>query len=121
MVYKDDYILVQNRIKTDWPGITFPGGKVENEELIIESAKRELKEETGLTALSLEQVGYYEWNTIEENVRHLAILFRTDSYTGDIKSSSEGEIFFLKRNEINKYQLSNDFLDILKTIDSYKK
>ena len=29
LIYKDDEILVQERTKKDWPGITFPGGHVE--------------------------------------------------------------------------------------------
>ena len=35
MVYKDDgSFLVENRLKKDWPGLTFPGGHVEDDELI---------------------------------------------------------------------------------------
>ncbi len=115
MVYNDDgEILVQDRIKDDWPGITFPGGKVEKDEIIEESCIREVKEETGLDIKNLECMNYIEWNTIEENVRHLCILFRTKDYYGKLIDSSEGKNFFIKEKDIEKYNLSYDFLKIYK-------
>lgn len=110
MVYKDDgSFLVENRLKKDWPGLTFPGGHVEDDELIEDAVIREMKEETGLYVSSIEPRGYIEWNEFGDDVRHLAMLFRTKSFKGELKSSKEGEIFFIKENEIEKYLLSNDF------------
>lgn len=110
MVYKDDgSFLVENRLKKDWPGLTFPGGHVEDDELIKDAVIREMKEETGLNVSSIEPRGYIEWNEFGDDVRHLAMLFRTKSFKGELKSSKEGEIFFIKENEIEKYLLSNDF------------
>ena len=115
MIYNDNgEILVQDRTKNDWPGITFPGGKVEKDELIEESCIREIKEETGLDIKNLECMNYIEWNTIEENVRHLCILFRTKDYDGKLIDSSEGRNFFIKEKDIQKYNLSYDFLKIYK-------
>ena len=110
MVYKDDgSFLVENRLKKDWPGLTFPGGHVEDDELIENAVIREMKEETGLDLLEIEPKGYIEWNEFGDDVRHLAMLFRTNKYKGTLKSSKEGEIFFIKEKDIEKYLLSNDF------------
>lgn len=110
MLYKDDgSFLVENRLKKDWPGLTFPGGHVEDDELIIDAVKREMKEETGLEVNSIEPRGYIEWNEFGDDVRHLAMLFRSKDFKGKLVPSKEGEIFFIKEEDISKYLLSNDF------------
>lgn len=114
MLYKEDHsFLVIDRLKKDWPGINFPGGHVEANESVEESAIREMKEETGLNVHSLEFVTYYEWNMIEEGVRHLCLLFRSKDFDGTLKSSSEGKVFFIKKDELSHHLLSIDFDKIL--------
>lgn len=110
MVYKDDgSILVQLRKKNDWPGLNFPGGHVKDDESIEESAKREMKEETGLDIENLESVGYFEWNEPKKGLRYVALLFRTNDFSGEIASSLEGEVFWIKKEEIWNYPQSIDF------------
>ena len=57
MIYKEDMILVQDRLNPDWPGITFPGGHVELNESFTESTIREIYEETGLKVSNLKLCG----------------------------------------------------------------
>lgn len=52
MVRDGDRVLVIDRKKKDWPGITFPGGHVEAGESFTEAVIREVKEETGLRIAS---------------------------------------------------------------------
>lgn len=115
MVYNNDgMFLVEDRLKQDWPGITFPGGHVEDNETIEEAVIREMKEETNLEVSNIEYKGFIEWNNFGDNIRHLAMLYRTNSYKGTPKSSSEGKVFFIKESDLKNYQLSNDFLEIYK-------
>lgn len=114
MIYTSDgSFLVQNRKKQDWPGINFPGGHVEDNETIQQSCIREIKEETGLDIDNLYSPGYIEWYVPEEGKRHLCIIFRTNNFSGEMISSKEGEIFFLKEEDLSKYQLSLDFEKVL--------
>ena len=48
MVYDNDKILLQDRIKEDWKGVTFPGGHIEKKESFVKGIEREVFEETGL-------------------------------------------------------------------------
>jgi 8-oxo-dGTP diphosphatase len=115
MLYDEKgHFLVENRLKQDWPGLNFPGGHVERQESLEESAIREMKEETGLTVSSLEEVGVFEWNVPQENLRHLAILYRSKTYTGTLKSSKEGPVFWITMKDVASYPLSTDFDKILR-------
>ena len=84
--------------------------------MIEEAVIREMKEETGLEVSNLEPKGYIEWNEFGDDIRHLAMLFKTKSFKGKLKASKEGEIFFIKEKDIEKYPLSNDFLEIYKKL-----
>ena len=114
MIYREDgSFLVQNRKKNDWPGINFPGGHIEDDEDILGSVIREAKEETGLTISHLEFCGYYEWNVPDKRIRYVTMLFRTSHYEGELKKSSEGDVFWLREEDLVSYPLSTDFDKIL--------
>ena len=114
MLYKEDgSFLVIERKKQDWPGINFPGGHVEDEESVPESVIREMKEETGYDLHSVEECGYFEWNVPKEGVRHLAILFRSKDFSGEIHPSKEGEVLWMKEEDLKGKALSLDFDKVL--------
>lgn len=97
-------ILVQHRLpkaSNPWCGLTFPGGHVEAGESITASTVREIREETGLTVSNLRMCGVVEWETIgerangspaevEANSKYIVFMFRTSTFTGELKSSTEG-------------------------------
>ncbi len=116
MVYKNEKMLVINRKKSDWPGLSFPGGHVEEGESIEKSVYREIKEETGLTLKSVKLCAIKEWKR-EENNRYLGFLYKSDDFEGEIHSSKEGEIFWIDKKDINKYPLSEDFEELFELID----
>ena len=117
LIYKDDQILVIDRKKNDWPGLTFPGGHVEKDENFYESVIREVKEETGLKIKNPILCGIEEFKTKGED-RYIMFYYKTNKFTGKIKSSKEGEAFFIKRNELHNYKLSLDLERILKVMES---
>lgn len=89
--------------------LTFPGGHVEKDESILESVSREMKEETGYDVFDLEPCGYFEWNIVKDSTRHLSLLFKSKSFEGELKSSREGRVFWIKEEDIPLYPLSSDF------------
>lgn len=119
LIYKKDEILVQERTKKDWPGLTFPGGHVKKEENFIDSVIREVKEETGLTIFHPLLCGIEEYKTNKED-RNVMLYYKTNKFKGKLKSSDEGKVFWIKRKDIKKYELSLDLLRILKIMDDDK-
>lgn len=119
MIYSDNQILFLNRKRETWPGITFPGGHVEENESIEDSVVREVKEETGLDILSLEFVDYIEW--ISPNKREIAFLYKSSNFKGEIKSSFEGEVFWSKLEDISKEDYSQDFDRIIEKYNLNKR
>ena len=111
LIRNGNMILVQNRTKKDWPGLTLPGGKVEKDESVYQSVLREVYEETGLRLLSAKDVGYIEW--LIDGDRHLCILFESESYEGELKSNDEGKNLFIDIKDLYRYQFSTDFDKIL--------
>ena len=108
MVRDGDRVLVQNRTDPDWPGITFPGGHVESGESFAASVIREVFEETGLTIEDPRLCGVKEWEN-RDGSRYIVLLYKTDRFSGELKSSDEGEVFWVRFDELSKLKLGLDF------------
>ena len=117
LVYDKNKILVIDRKKKDWPGLTLPGGHVEKDEDLNKSIIREVKEETGLTIRKPILCGIEEFKTKIED-RYFMFFYKTDKFKGKIRSSKEGEVFWIDRNELKKHKLSLDLERIIKVIES---
>ena len=109
-------VLVQDRRNPDWPGVTFPGGHVEPEEAFTDSVIREVFEETGLTIENPRLCGVKQFQT-DEQERYVVFLYRADRFTGELRSSREGEVFWVPRKDLPKYPLVPDFLDLLRVFE----
>lgn len=107
MVYNGSKVLVQNRRKErGWPGVTFPGGHVEPGESFTESVIREVREETGLSLSHPRLCGVKDWIN-EDGSRYIVFLFKCNEYSGEIKSSEEGEVFWAERNDLPGMNLAS--------------
>ena len=111
LIYDEDRILLQNRVKKDWQGYTLPGGHVEEGESIVAATIREMKEETGLTVKHPQLCGIKQFPI--EGGRYLVFLFRTKEFEGELVSSEEGEMKWIRRDELDKFPIVNDLKELL--------
>lgn len=116
MVTDGDKVLVQERKKTDWPGICFPGGHVERGESFVEAVIREVYEETGLTIENPVLCGTKQFQEDEET-RYVVLFYRASRFSGELKSSDEGEVFWIKRSDLSQYPLSLDMMAMVQVME----
>ena len=109
MVYDGDRILVQDRLDPQWPGITFPGGHVEPGESFVESAIREVREETGLEISDVRLCGVKQWTQRDGEFRYIVFFFKTDRFSGTLRDSEEGKVFWIDKKELSNYVLADGF------------
>lgn len=108
MIYDDKgNVLVQDRDKKEYPGITFPGGHVEHGESLVESVIREVFEETGLSIENPEICGIKDWIN-DDGSRYMVLLYKTNKFSGELIPSEEGDVFWTKFEDISEDRLAND-------------
>lgn len=120
MIYNENQILVQDRKNPDWPGITFPGGHVERKESFVDAVIREVKEETGLKISDVHLCGLKQFMEEDETSikRYIVFLYKTNQYSGNLRSSSEGEVFWINKDELSSYQLAEGFLETFEVFEN---
>lgn len=111
------HVLVQDRRNPDWPGVTFPGGHVEKGESFTQSVIREVREETGLTIENPVLCGVKQFQT-DSDERYVVLFYKADRFSGELKSSDEGEVFWVNREDLPKYPLAIDFLEMVQIMES---
>ena len=110
-------ILVQDRKKTDWPGLCFPGGHVEPGESFVESVIRGVREETGLKIEDPILCGTKQFQT-DNGERYVVLLYRASRYSGELRSSAEGEVVWIPRDALSQHRLSTDMEDLIRVFES---
>lgn len=106
-IRNNNEILVYKRLKNPFYGCQgFMTGKVQYGESIIETARREMKEETNLEGLpellTIRHFRVFDKNTnklLEDKVMYI---HKVENPTGELIHNSEGEFFWLKLSEVNK-------------------
>ena len=71
--------------------------------------------ETGLTISSPRLCGITDW--CKDGVRHVVLLYRADRFTGSLRDSDEGPVFWIDRSEIPGRRTVPDFMQILRLMD----
>ena len=113
MVRSGNKVLVQDRKKKDWPGITFPGGHVEQCESFTEAVIREIREETGLTISAPRLCGIKDW--YENGLRYVVLFYKTEQFEGTLQSSDEGEVWWEDIDNLPNLSLATeDMKDMLR-------
>ncbi len=110
-----DRILLQNRIKSDWQGCTLPGGHVEPGESFVEAVIREMKEETGLTVHHPRLCGIKQFPI--KGGRYIVALFQSEQFSGTLRSSAEGEMHWVGRNDLPDLPTVEHFAELLRVFE----
>ncbi len=95
-------VVVLDKVKKEgWEGLTFPGGKVEENESLMAAAIREAKEETGLDIKNLKFVGFITW--LGKEYKDTGLLYETSDYKGELVSKNrEGNLSWIDYEEFKK-------------------
>ena len=104
----------QNQVLTlersrSWPGVTFPGGHVESGESILDCARREILEETGIRIRDLKLTGLIHWINRDDGQRYLVHCLRASFAGGELHASPEGPAAWLPLPELAAAPLSPGF------------
>lgn len=95
-------VVVLDKVKKEgWEGLTFPGGKVEENESLMAAAVREAKEETGLDIKNLKFVGFITW--LGKEYKDTGLLYETSDYKGDLVAENrEGNLSWIDYEDFKK-------------------
>ena len=114
LIEREGEYLLQDRVKKDWKGYTLPGGHVEPGESIVDAVVREMQEETGLTVENPRLCGVKQLPI--EGGRYLVFLFHASRFRGELRSSEEGQMHWVKREALGTVNLVEDFDALLRVM-----
>lgn len=99
-----------------WSGYAFPGGHIEEGESLVESVIREVYEETGLTITAPKLVAVKDWEP-DEGGRYIVFCYKATEFTGQLRSSEEGEVSWVEKDQLENLDLSYDMLPLLEVME----
>ena len=111
-------VLDLDKVNDSYTGTTFPGGHVEANEIFQKSMIREVWEETGLTVEAPKLGGLYHWH--KSGVHYVITLYKADKFTGELKSSEEGRVYWIPLEELKTKELATGMEHVLRILESEK-
>ncbi|MAG50602.1 DNA mismatch repair protein MutT [archaeon] len=120
IIVKNSKILLLKRKKDDFMGGIYelPSGKVEDNEEIDLSLKREIKEETGLKIKEIKKYfGFFDYESKSgKKTRQFNFLVETD--LDDLKLSDEHEDFsWVSKTELSNFNITDSVKEVLAKVD----
>ena len=85
-------------------------------ESFVDAVIREMKEETGLTVLDPRLVGVKQLPI--ENGRYVVLLFKATRWSGELRSSEEGQMEWIRYDDLSTVKTVDDFADLLKVMNT---
>ena len=116
---RDNRLLLIRRVKGDYVGLLgLPGGKIEKDEHVSESAAREVFEESGIRSVFREYLGFVSEQLVEDGaiVKHILLhVCALEPESTDITNGSEGVLEWYDLDSLEGMRASiipSDFLMI---------
>lgn len=116
MICRGNEVLALDKVNNTYTGTTFPGGHVETRETFHDAVVREILEETGLRIKNPVLKGIYHW--YRNGFHNVGYLYRADQFEGELKSSEEGRVYWIPREEYEQKELAVGMHCVLKIMDS---
>ena len=115
---KNQRVVMQYRSPENnrWSGYAFPGGHIEEGESLAESVIREVYEETGLTIVDPKLVAVKDWS-LDDGGRYIVFCYKATEFTGQLRSSEEGEVSWVEKDQLEQLDLSYDMLPLLEVME----
>ena len=112
VIDKDKNVVALDKKKGGYTGLTFPGGHLEEGEVFYDAVIREVKEESGLDIMSPRFCGIYHWK--KAGIHNIIFLYRAENFSGELKDSEEGPVFWAPLEEFKKMDLAVGMEHVIK-------
>ena len=85
-------------------------------EAFTKAVIREVWEETGLTIEHPRLCGLKQFPE-EDGTRYIVMLYKANRFSGELRSSREGNVFWIKRSELENYPLAETFDQLIRVFE----